>query len=70
MPDLLIKVDQQYIVNKYKFDLQLESKNWESLYHELKQFEVFDERYFKIRNKTMGLMEKYIRRNPGEFILP
>lgn len=66
--DLVAKADQEYIANKDKFNLQRERDDWGPLYNDLKEFEKFDEHYYKIHDKTMELIEKYARQNTEEFI--
>jgi hypothetical protein len=66
--DLVKNADQEYLANKDKFILQREKDNWEPLYNDLKEFEKFDEQYYKIHDKTMELIEKYARQNPSEFL--
>jgi hypothetical protein len=65
---LVEKADKEYLAHKDKFDSQREKDNWEPLYNELKQFEKFDEQYYKIHDKTMELIEIYTRKHPDEFI--
>ena len=66
--DLVKKADQEYLVNKDKFILQREKQDWEPLYNDLKEFEKFDQQYYKIQDKTMALIEKYARQNQTEFV--
>lgn len=66
--NLVTKADQEYLENKDKFDLQRENDNWEPLYKDLKEFEKFDNHYYKIHDRTMELIEKYTRQNINEFI--
>lgn len=68
MLNLISTADDQYLLNKTKFDLQFEKKDWEPLYKDLKKFETLDNQYFKLCGKTMKLMEKNIRANAGDFI--
>jgi hypothetical protein len=66
--DLVKKADQEYLANKVKFDSQRQKDNWEPLYNDLKAFEMFDEHYYKIHDRTMELIENYARQNPNEFV--
>ena len=65
---LITNADQEYLAHKDKFNSQREMDNWEPLYNDLKEFEKFDEYYYKIHDKTMELIEKYTRQNTSEFI--
>lgn len=66
--ELVKKADNEYLNNKDKFILQREKDNWKPLYNDLKEFETFDNQYYKIRDNTMELIEKYARQNPSEFL--
>jgi hypothetical protein len=66
--DLIDKADKQYIANKQKFDLQRGKDDWEPLYDSLKEFDVFDSIYYKIHDKSMALIEEYVRHHPSEFV--
>ena len=66
--DLVKKTDKEYLANKDKFNSQREKNNWEPLYNDLKEFENFDNHYYKIHDKTMELIEKYARQNASEFV--
>jgi hypothetical protein len=65
---LIEKADSEYLKNKEKFDLQREKDNWKPLYDNLKEFDKFDDEYYKIHDKTMDLIEKYARKHVTEFI--
>ncbi len=66
--ELVTKADQEYLKYKDKFNSQREKDNWEPLYKNLKEFQKFDEHYYKIHGKTMELIEKYARQNTNEFL--
>lgn len=66
--ELIMKTDQEYLVHKDKFDAQRETEDSEPLYDDLKEFEKFDAHYYEIHDKTMELIEKYIRQNTSEFV--
>ena len=65
---LVEKADRQYLLDKDKFDFQRTKEDWEPLYDNLKEFDEFDELYYKIHNKTMDLIEQYARQHPDEFV--
>ncbi len=65
---LIEKADNEYLKNKEKFDLQRERNDWKPLYDNLKEFDKFDNEYYKIHDKTMDLIEKYARKHITEFI--
>ena len=68
MLDLVIKADKEYLANKGKFASAEEKDDWEPLYDNLKKFEEYDSIYFKTHDKTMELIERYVRQNPDEFV--
>lgn len=68
MFELVYKADQEYLINKEKFDLHKQKGNWESLYEELKKFDELDSVYYSIHDKTMALIEKFVRQNHGDFV--
>ena len=65
---LVEEAQNSYIRNKEKFDFQRNGEDWQPLYDELKEFEEYDQLYYKTHNATMDLFEKYIRQNPSEFV--
>lgn len=68
MLDLVNKADKEYLANKEKFDSEKRKGDWEPLYDNLKEFEAYDNIYYKTHDKTMELIEKYARQNPSEFV--
>lgn len=68
MFELVNKADQEYLINKKKFDLHKQKGNWEPLYEELKKFDELDSVYYAVHDKTMALIEKYVRQNHGDFV--
>ncbi len=65
---LIDQADKEYWTNKSQFDFQKEKDNWEPLYSNLKQFDIYDSQYFKIHNNTMELIEKFAKSHPEEFV--
>jgi len=66
---LLEEADLEYLANKDKFiSHQNKEDGLESLYDDLKSFDGFDTKYYKVHERTMELIEKYIRENPEEFM--
>ena len=65
---LFDQADKEYWTNKSQFDFQKEKDNWEPLYSNLKQFDIYDSQYFKIHNNTMELIEKFAKSHPEEFV--
>jgi hypothetical protein len=68
MLQLLDKADKEFITHKKKFEFQFKQDDWGPLYNDLKNFDKFDEAYYKINNHTMELIEKYARLHPEEFV--
>lgn len=68
MLGLVEKADKEYLANKDRFILQRQKDNLESLYDSLKNFDKYDDIYYKTHNNTMKLIEKYARQNPSEFV--
>lgn len=67
--NLLKVVDLEYLTNKDKFPSdQNKEDGLESLYDDLKSFDGFDTQYYKVHERTMVLIEKYIRDNPDDFV--
>ena len=65
---LVEKVDKEYLANEDKFSLQKKRNDIEPLYESLKHFDEFDNTYYKSRDNTMLLIEKYARRHSTEFV--
>jgi hypothetical protein len=68
MLEIVQKADNEYMLHKDKFDSLRKSDNWEPLYDNLKNFDVYDSIYYQIHDKTMDLIEAYVRNHPGEFV--
>jgi len=68
MIELVEKADKEYLLHKEKFNEQRLKDDWSPLYDDLKNFETYDESYYKMHDKTMELIEKYARQHPEEFI--
>jgi len=69
LKNLVEVVDSAYLANKDKFTaLANKEDGLESLYDALTSLDEFDAQYYKVHERTMELIEKYIRDNPDEFV--
>lgn len=66
--ELLEKVDSEYLTHQRKFEQQLLIDDWEPLYEKLTNFDEYDDDYNKHHDLTMSIIERYIRKNPTEFV--
>jgi hypothetical protein len=66
--DLIDQADKEYLANKSKFDQQKLKDDWEPLYDNLKKFDSLDNKFYKIQNNPMELLETYVRQHPDEFV--
>lgn len=66
--NLIEKADKEYLENESLFIKQKEKGDWEPLYENLKRFDEYDDLYYAIHEKTMGLIEAYARRHPEDFV--
>ena len=64
MLDLLIRVNQEFESNKKIFN----KDNKTEIYSDLPQFNDLDKEYYKLHDKTIQLIENYIRNNPSDFV--
>lgn len=65
---LVDKADNEFMLNREKFDLQAPMEKLPPLYDSLKVFKTYDERFLQIRDRTMELLEMYVRKHPEEFV--
>jgi hypothetical protein len=68
MLDLVEKADRLYLFNKDLFEAQGILNDPEPLYKDLKEFDAYDDLYYRIHDHTMALIEKYARQHPDEFL--
>src|SRR5690606_10139657 len=70
MADLIQRADNIYQKNKKLIDKAREKDLFDSdLYERLEELSELDREYYKLNEKTMTRLEKYIRKNPNEFCL-
>lgn len=65
--NLVKEADQKYIENQRRFSEYKSKGNWKGI-HKEKLFDQYDNRYYKLHDTTMALIEKYARANPDEFV--
>lgn len=65
---LVDKVEKEYLANEAAFLNQLKTGDCEPLINELTQFQEFDKEFYMIHDKSIGLIEQYIRAHPDEFV--
>jgi len=68
MYNLVVAADEEYQRNKMHFDSKRTMSGMQSLYEDLKKFDEYDSAYYEIHETTMGLLEKYARQNPDDFV--
>ena len=68
MLDLVQQADKEYLANKEKFEFQRRTNDWSPLYENLRKFDIYDSLFYKIQNRPMELIEKYVRKHPEEFV--
>jgi antitoxin component YwqK of YwqJK toxin-antitoxin module len=70
MAALVAKADRFYQKHKDRFEEEQENDLFESdLYDEFDGLSALDQAYYALNKKTMTLIEKYIRKHPGEICL-
>ncbi len=70
MANLVKKADKIYKKNKKLMDKAQESDLFGSdLYDRLDEMSLLDDKYYEMNEKTMSLIESYIRKNPNEICL-
>jgi antitoxin component YwqK of YwqJK toxin-antitoxin module len=70
MANLVKKADKIYQKNKKLMDKAQESDLFGSdLYDRLDEMSLLDDKYYEMNEKTMSLIESYIRKNPNEICL-
>lgn len=70
MADLIQRADNIYQKNKKLIDKAREKDLFDSdLYERLEELSKLDSEYYKLNEKTMTRLVKYIRKNPNEFCL-
>jgi hypothetical protein len=68
MIQLVNKADNEFRSHRMEFHEQKQKDDWEPLYDNLKEFDEFDSIYYATHDNTMGLIEKYVRQHPEEFV--
>jgi hypothetical protein len=68
MLSLLDKADDLYQKNEPLFRKATTVQAFSKLYERVSDFSKLDDKYYKLRGKTVTLLEKYIRENPKEFV--
>ena len=66
--DLVKKADSNYQANRIQFVVQKNKDDWEPLYEKLKVFDTLDNLYYQNQQNAMVLFERYIRKNPKQFL--
>jgi len=66
--NLIEKADQLYLINQNRFASISKQVEVSLLYKDLKEFEPYDEEYYKLHDITMDLIEQYIRKHPDSFL--
>src|SRR5690606_39687538 len=70
MADLIQRADNIYQKNKKLIDKAREKDLFDSdLYERLEELSELDSKYYKLNEKTMTRLEKYIRKKPNEFCI-
>ncbi len=65
---LLDRVHNYLVEQLPVFQKAIDTDDFEGAYELLPEFEDFDEEYYELHEQTMGLIEKYARSNPKEFV--
>lgn len=68
MLNLINKAEELYQQKKSLFQKATTMEAFSKLYEKIPEFSEFDEKYAKLHDKTISLIEKYIRENPKEFV--
>ncbi|WP_184543268.1 DMP19 family protein [Mucilaginibacter sp. FT3.2] len=66
--DLVIKADNEYLINQSFFNQKIIKGDQIPIYDKLTVFSEIDDTYFLLHDKTMHLIEKYAKSNPDEFV--
>jgi hypothetical protein len=67
MLELVKKADELYVKHQKQIDKQSGKGDWGNLYNDLTEFNQFDDKYYKIHDKTMTLIETYAKQHKDEF---
>ena len=68
MLDLLLKAEQEYLINEAGFNHVHTIEQFSALYKNLKGFELLDSSFYKIHDASMDILEAYIRKYPEQFV--
>lgn len=66
--ELVEMADKEYVLNKQYFDEQVIKGDIAAVYKNLEKFSEYSDRYFEIHDRTMDLIESYVRVHPDEFV--
>ena len=68
MLNLVNKAEVLFQKNVKLFEKATTTEEFSQLYKKIKGFSELDSKYYKLREKTIALIEKYIKENPKEFV--
>jgi hypothetical protein len=68
MLNIVTNADKEYLANKDKFESEKRKNDWSPLYDNLKKFDYYDSLFYKIQNRSMYLIELYVRKHPDDFV--
>jgi hypothetical protein len=68
MLNLINKAESLFQKNVKLFEKATTTDKFSQLYEKIKGFSELDSKYYKLREKTIVLIEKYIKENPKEFV--
>lgn len=68
MLNLINKAEELYQQKKSLFEKATTIEAFSKLYDKIAGFSELEDKYYKLRDKTISLIEKYIRENPKEFV--
>lgn len=68
MVALVNQADELYNQNKARFDRVKTLRGFSNLYSKLKGFSDLDDKYYDLRDQTIARIEKFIRKNPRDFV--
>ena len=68
MLNLVNKAEDLFQKNVTLFEKATTIEAFSKLYEKIKGFSELDDKYYKLRDKTVALIEKYIKENPKEFV--
>lgn len=66
--NLVNKADELFQKNEGLFKKATTIEAFSRLYEKIKDFSKLDDKYYRLRDKTIALIEKCIRENPNEFV--